>query len=312
MRRLVTGLFLGCSLFASTVARAGPPEAQRLFTEGRTAMTKNDYETACAKFEESLKLEEAPGTVLNLGDCEEKRGHLVAAEVHYRRAASGFTNPQKQQFATEQADRVAQRVPKLLVHASAPGVVVHEGANEVALETPIKHDAGEITLRAEAPGRKPKELKATLTEKNQTTVDVGELEPETSELATTTPKEKTGSEGMSTLSMTGIIVGAVGVASLTTGAITGVMALGRASTVKDHCDDALACDSQGVDAASSGSTLSTISTITVIAGAALAVGGGAMFVIGRKKKSESAPAAATSILPSASPTFAGVLIGHRF
>lgn len=308
MRRFTTGLLLTSSLLYVGSAHAAPSEAQRLFTEGRAAMTKNDYDTACTKFAESLKLEEAPGTTLNLGDCEEKRGHLVAAEGYFRKAASGFTNPEKQKFATEQADRLEQRVPKFVVHGSGiAGLVVHEGATEVALETPIKHDAGEITLRAEAPGRKPKDLKGTLTEKNQITIDVGDLEPDAPQATTTIVAPKPASGGMSTLSAVGIIVGAVGVASLATGAVTGVMALGRASTVKDHCDDALACDPQGVDAASSGNTLSTVSTITVIAGAVLAVGGGAMFVLGRKKKET-----ATTILPSASPAFAGVFIGRRF
>ncbi|MFO0741045.1 MAG: hypothetical protein U0270_34420 [Labilithrix sp.] len=121
---------------------------------------------------------------------------------------------------------------------------------------------------------------------------------------------------MSTLSTVGIVVGAAGVASLATGAVTGLMALGRASTVEDHCDDALACDREGVDAASSGSTLSTISTITVAAGAALAIGGGVLFFVGRRSSPASGSPAtkerATILVPSASPTFAGVFLGHRF
>lgn len=313
-RPLIAGLVI---LLSTAHALAAPsPEAQRLFEEGRQAMTKSDFDTACTKFAESLRLEEAGGTLLNLGDCEEKRGHFAAAEGYYRRAEKTFTNPQKQQFASANAARVAPHVASYVVHAAAiPGLVIRDGAEEIAPDSVIRHDPGDVTLRAEAPGRKPKELKATLTAGAESSIEVGALEPEAI-APPPPPPPKPVVTRVSTLSTVGIVVGAVGVASLATGAVTGFMALGRASTVEDHCDDALACDREGVDAASSGSTLSTISTITVAAGAALAIGGGVLFFVGRRSSPASGSPAtkerATILVPSASPAFAGVFLGHRF
>jgi hypothetical protein len=69
----------------------------------------------------------------------------------------------------------------------------------------------------------------------------------------------------------GWVVGGVGVAGLAVGAVTGIMAMGDASTVKSNCGANGACQGQsGVDAASSGKTASTLSTIGFIGGTALA------------------------------------------
>src|SRR5262249_26050543 len=56
--------------------------ADALFKEGRAAFDKGDYPTACAKFEASLVVDPAIGTLLNLAVCEEKIGKLVASRKH--------------------------------------------------------------------------------------------------------------------------------------------------------------------------------------------------------------------------------------
>jgi tetratricopeptide (TPR) repeat protein len=72
---------------ASAMARADgadPVAAEALFREGRSAADAGNYAVACPKFEESYRLDPAPGTLLNLGDCEEHRGQLALALQHYR------------------------------------------------------------------------------------------------------------------------------------------------------------------------------------------------------------------------------------
>src|SRR5688572_21903825 len=61
--------------------------AGALFREGRAALKAEKYLEACSKFSESLRLEHAPGTVLNLADCEEKQGHLVSALALFRQVS---------------------------------------------------------------------------------------------------------------------------------------------------------------------------------------------------------------------------------
>ena len=70
-------LFLAsCSfvLASSTIARAADPAAaQAMFEHGKQLSGQNRLDDACRAFAESQRLDPATGTLLNLGDCYEKR-----------------------------------------------------------------------------------------------------------------------------------------------------------------------------------------------------------------------------------------------
>ena len=69
------------------------------------------------------------------------------------------------------------------------------------------------------------------------------------------------------------VLGGIGVAGFAVGGVTGVMALGKGSTVDKECD-ASGCSSAGKEAADSGKTLATVSNVGFgvgLAGAAAAV-----------------------------------------
>ena len=78
----------------------------------------------------------------------------------------------------------------------------------------------------------------------------------------------------------GYVIGGIGVAGIGTALVLGAVALGKKTTVNEHCDAATrTCDSpEGVDAASSGATLSTVSTVSFFVGAA-ATGLGVYFIL---------------------------------
>lgn len=284
-------LLAGALLLAAPHVFAAPPSpGEVLFREGRAAMNDKDYDRACAKFAESQKKEPAPGTALNLGECEERRGHLVAASEAFTVAASTFTSADKQRYATSRAEAMDRRVPRLTVRASVKvaGLSVRVGARPIAVDTETKMDPGDVQVHAEAPGYLPKDLKASLREGKSLEIDIGSLDPEKATspkaappaaLTRPAPKKRPGSD----LRTAGLVVGGVGVASLVVGGITGILALGHASTVEEHCDGDLACDQEGLDAAKAGDTTSLVSTITVIAGGAALVAGGALFYLGTKK-----------------------------
>lgn len=295
-------------------ARAAPSEGELLFREGRAAMQEKDYERACTKFAESQKKEPAPGTALNLGECEEQRGHLVAANEAFMIAASTFTTPDKQKYAAARAEAADRRTPRLTVRTSVAieGLVVHVGANVIPTETEVKMDPGEVVIRAGAPGRRPKELTATLREGKNHEVDIGALEPDGTEapVAVTVAPPSSKTERSSTdLRTVGLIVGGVGAASLVVGAVTGVLTLGRASTVEERCTPDLVCDAEGLDAARSGSTLSLVSTITVAAGSAALAGGALLYFLAPRTQTSTA---AVRLTPSASPNSAGLWLRGSF
>lgn len=60
--------------------------AERLFQEGRELMQKGQLDEACARFAESLELEPAVGTLLNLASCMERSGRVPRACELYAEA----------------------------------------------------------------------------------------------------------------------------------------------------------------------------------------------------------------------------------
>lgn len=317
---------LAVSLF-TTAAMAAPSEGELLFREGRAAMQDKNFERACMKFAESQKKEPAPGTALNLGDCEEQRGHLIAAVEAFTLAASTYASPDKQKYATGRAEAADRRIPRLTVRASnpAPGLVVHVGSSVIPVDTEVKMDPGDIVIRAEAPGRRTNTLKATLREGKNTEIEIRELETAGSGSSDSGSGSGSGTGGSGDsggsgtrkkldtggdLRPIGLIIAGVGVASLAVGAVTGVLTLDKASTVESKCGpDLQNCDQEGKDAADSGGTLATVSTITVAAGAALVIGGGVLYFLSPR------PAKATGavrLTPTASHEGAGFLLRGTF
>lgn len=93
-------------------ALAFAEDAETLFREGRAAADEGNYLVACPKFEESYKLDPAPGTLLNLADCEENRGQLVKAWQHFRQLHDRLpATDERKSVAATRARALEQRLP---------------------------------------------------------------------------------------------------------------------------------------------------------------------------------------------------------
>ena len=118
-----------------------PPEASTpatlLFEEGRALREAGKYEEACAKFTASIKLDpDAPGTLLNLGLCNEKLGKTATALAWYRKAQFRSAEAQMSEFeeaAKRQTIVLAAAVPTLRIEAPPGATVLVDGSevNEV-------------------------------------------------------------------------------------------------------------------------------------------------------------------------------------
>jgi hypothetical protein len=93
---------------------------------------------------------------------------------------------------------------------------------------------------------------------------------------------------MSGRRIAGITLAGVGFVGVTLGAVSGVLAIDKANTVKAHCDMNVVCDAQGFAAASDGKVLSPLSTVAVVAGAGLMAVGVVFFLWGGKASKQTA------------------------
>ena len=95
-----TALFVALALGPLT-AHAQTAEnkaaAEALFDEGRALMDKGDIGGACREFEESDRLDPAPGTLLNLAGCYDGlgQGGQCLGHLSQRRADGPRTGPSR-------------------------------------------------------------------------------------------------------------------------------------------------------------------------------------------------------------------------
>ncbi|AKT37918.1 tetratricopeptide repeat protein [Chondromyces crocatus] len=267
-----------------TASAAPPPKpdarAAALFREGRVAMAREDYATACPRFEESARIEPAPGTLLNLGLCQEKVGQLAHA-LHSFTTAIDKLPPHDERilFARERVAAILPQVARLTVvlpRTAPPDVrVLRDGQEvppeELGVEVPI--DAGRHQIELELPGEPTLRRSILLAPGESRTVSLDEVEQKTQ--ATVEVKPSSAWPSRATV---GYVVGGVGAASLTTSLITGALVLGKKSIVDEECNESTCRSQKGIDAASAGSTLSTVSTVTFVAGL-LGVGAGVYLVL---------------------------------
>jgi tetratricopeptide (TPR) repeat protein len=236
------------------------PDSERsavLFYEGRSLLNKGRFAEACEKFQASLALKHAAGTLLNVANCQQASGNWVAAlesvEVALSLAARE-PDPRKREGWTAAArDEIAsleQRVARVTVHSSArsaPAVTVDE-VPLVAFDAPLRLNPGHHRLEAAAPRRKPITMDLELAPGQTERIDLPELEldqPEPPAAEPSLPLEPSepqpappvapAIEEPSTVLPWSLI--AVGSAVFAGGAVTGLVATKLTSDLERDCPD---------------------------------------------------------------------------
>jgi tetratricopeptide (TPR) repeat protein len=140
-------------------------QADELFEEGRNLLNAGDQNAAaaCAKFSEAIKLDpEAPGTMLNLGLCNEKLNKYKTALYWFRKAqarAAETNLPDYETAAKEHTVDLAGKVATIKIAFSGrppDGTRVKIDNQEIAPADYLSAevDPGPHTLVAGAPGHK--------------------------------------------------------------------------------------------------------------------------------------------------------------
>jgi len=149
---MMRGIALVCLLVTS--AAADPSKADMLFDEGKQLENAGKWQEACDKFQAAIQLDpEAPGTLLNLGLCNEKLGKVATALTWYKKAedhARTYKMSEYEEEATKREAAVLSRVPVVKIEFAqelpAGGQVTVDGkplrAEDYARFTvdPGKHD----------------------------------------------------------------------------------------------------------------------------------------------------------------------------
>jgi len=255
---LALGVMVGVG--ASSARADNAAAAQALFDEGKKAMAAHQYVEACPKLEESLRLDYALGTLLNLADCREHEGKLATAwtrflELAARAREAGQVDRAK--IGRQRAAELAGRLSNLVINVGAadrtPGLQVSRDGTVVgaaAWATPIPADPGTHSVEASAPGRLPWSTSVNVTGNATTsTVTVPELLPSPKEAvaaaphpSATTPLSPTASVAPSQESrrfgvQRGLAVAsaAVGVAGVAAGSYFGLTSLADHNDAENDC-----------------------------------------------------------------------------
>jgi hypothetical protein len=315
---------------------AGAEDATSLFNDGRAAAKSGNYLVARQKFEAAFKLDPAPGTLLNLADCDEHLGHILEAVKSYRLAAAAFPakdprRPYAVKKVAETEKKIAHLSLSLPADLPADATVVRDGAvlPRATAADSVEVDPGPHEAKIVAPGHKEAPATVVLGEGESKTLSLA-LGPAEVAVSTTVepPKNVYGDvrsppgNFQKTAAYGAIGVGAAGIVL---GAVTGVVALSSASTYKEGKDSgdcvvpaggtaARCASSRYVDAYNRAGTFATVSTIAWIAGAVVGAGGVVLLVTAPRgdAPSKTGSSRTLGVTPVVGPGLAGASFSGSF
>jgi hypothetical protein len=323
-------------LLAAPAARAqssNEAAATALFDEGRKLMGERRWADACPKLAESQRIAPSGGTLLNLAECYEHTGQTASAWASWKDAAARANAAGKadvERRALARATALEPALAKLTIaveHASdVAGLEIKRddiAVGRAEFGTAIPVDPGMHVVQAIAPGKKPFLAKLEISAKQTDARVTVQLEDEP-QVAPAPPPEPppmrtpvteqppispaSPSSGGSAQKTIGIVIGAVGVAGLATGATFGLIAKSKNDQALQNCRTPTLCSPTGLSLTSDAKDAATVSTVAFIAGGALVAGGLVVWL------SAPAPSSRTGVrlAPAVTASYGGVSLDGAF
>lgn len=294
MKRLLLSMFAVVCLSSS--AWAANPQAETLFQEGRRAATAKEWDKACRLFAESHRLEPAPGTLLNLGDCEENRKRYGAAIDQFETAARLFrAGDDRIEYAQGRAKALRSRMPRLTLRLhekpTSDVTITLDGSKFDKWGTPTAVDPGSHQILVSATGYTDARTTVRLGDNESREIELsvglpisaGAATPAqpvdataTSAAPTSPPPVTMDGSPASTTRILGYGLLGLGAVGVGVGIFGGIKVIDSKSTVDANCSPT--CNAAGNEAKSSGRTWSAIGTASLVTGV-LAMGGGAALLL---------------------------------
>ena len=276
----LAGLIVTCPALGSESSQRDPASAEVLFREGRTLVVLGDYAQACPKFAESLRLDYAPGTLLNLADCEEHTGRIATAWAHFHDLSTDLPlTDERQPMAVQRAQELETRLPHLTVRSSAGlplGVRVMRDDIELgraSLDLALPVDPGLHTVVVSEGGR----------ERSRVTIEVREGQSRV--LAVDDEARSTGSPSRTA----GWITGGLAVTAFATGAYFGISALSDSGAANAHCTSGVCANAASAREYDDARSQARIADVALGIGLVATVVTGILF-LSSSRKSEATPA----------------------
>lgn len=328
---LASGFALVVTFGASSGRADDSAAAQALFDQAKKAMAAQNLSEACPKFEESYRLQEAMGTLLNLADCYERAGQLAAAWSKFLELASKARAAGQQaraRIGRQRAAALAPRLSHLIINVGSadrsPGLEVRRDGTVVGQAewgAPIPADAGSHTVEASAPGKQGWTTTVALGGHATTlTIEVPELvdvpvepkapQPEPSASAAPSglsevhggalpPKEASGG-GLGAQKVLAIVSGVVGVAGVGVGTYFGLASMSKHKDAEAACSQMVCMGpdaSNGVALWNDARSAGNLSTVAFVVGGTAAAGALALWFTAPRVEGASAPRAEVGIGP---------------
>jgi hypothetical protein len=289
---------------------AADTESARLFEEGRALAQEEKWQEACAKFDQSLALDRAPGTLLNLAACQEELGQLALAWRLFDEAARVSEkehNAERVKLARDRAQLLVPRTSTIVVKLATPDVpglsVVIAGRTAApAAEVREVVDPGDVVIAVSAPNMQPFTKQERAEAGLRIMVDVPPLvSVERAEPGSTTRRRHTRVLAAYTL-------GGLGAASIVTGVMLGISGKNKYDAEFDngHCEDLPSgprCNATGFANQKDAITRANIGTGFGVVGVLL-VGAGAVVYLTAPKD--------VVVIPTATASSGGLAVVGRF
>jgi hypothetical protein len=291
--------------------------ARSLAEQGRDVFDKGDFEQAYDLFHRAYGLVPAPSIALFEARALVKLGRLVQAQETYLRAVRTKLTPDSPEAfrkavhdAETEETALEGLIPKLTLVLVGPGATLPNvtvkadgellAPELVGVEMPI--NPGSHVLSAAAPGGEETSLTVTIAvgAKQRTELTVAAPAARTEPVSAKPPPVVTPPKDHAAPGQwqrpAAYVAGAIGVAGLATGIVTGSLAQSHYSQAKSECPNRTCVEgSNGADELASFRTLRTVSTIGYIVGGVGLAAGVTLIVLA--PRAERAPAAALWLGP---------------
>ncbi len=306
LRALVVALALlaPASASAQQPSAADLESARELYKEAKALRDKGDLRGALEKFKQAHAYGQTPVTALELGKTHMQLGELVEArEVFLSVARMKVQSDETEKSAAARqesadlAEQVRTKIPTLNVKitgvpADAQPQLTIDGAPipVVSLSAVRKANPGAHVVVAKLGGKEQKQ-DVSLAEGETKEISVALDAASATSSGTTAPPPPRGGDTTTGRQISPIVwIGAgVAVVGLGVGTVTGILALGKSSTVKKECSGTT-CPKSAQSDVDSGRTDATISTIGFVAGGVgVAVAAVGWFVLSKPASGSSHP-----------------------